>query len=118
MKILADEGVDYPVINALRNLGHDVQSIAEESPGLSDEIILRKAAGNHFLLLTADKDFGELVYRHRLPHAGVMLLRLEGASESEKIRLVCTALAENEIHLAGNFSVLTPRELRIRQTPP
>jgi predicted nuclease of predicted toxin-antitoxin system len=117
MNLLADEGVDFPIVCALRALGHRVPWIAEESPGISDAEILNRAAAEEVLLLTGDKDFGELVWRHRLPHAGVLLLRLSGLSESEKIQLVCRIITERAPQLVGNFSVLTPRELRIRQAP-
>jgi len=117
MNLLADEGVDFPIVCALRAIGYQITWIAEESPGISDSEILHRAAREKSLLLTADKDFGELVWRHRKPHAGVLLLRLPGLSESEKVQLVCQVISERAHQLAGNFSVLTSRELRIRQPP-
>lgn len=83
MKFLADESVDHPIIARLREDGHTVDSIAEESPGVRDEEVLARAVGEGMILLTGDKDLGELVYRGRLPHAGVLLFRLAGLTESK-----------------------------------
>lgn len=84
MRMLADESVDRPLIVRLRQDGHEVASIAEESPGIPDDEVLDRAYGDGVVLLSADKDFGELVYRRRRPHAGILLVRLSGLSESEK----------------------------------
>ena len=65
MNILADEGVDFPVVQRLRSDGHEVLYVAEMDPGVSDEKVLAAANDKGALLLTADKDFGELVYRLR-----------------------------------------------------
>ena len=84
MRVLADESVDGPVVARLRSDGHEVACIAEDTPGLADDAVLARGYGEGIVLLTADKDFGELVYRHHLPHAGVLLLRLSGLDETAK----------------------------------
>jgi len=117
MKILADENVDKPIISRFRHDGHELESIAEESPGLPDEDVLSRAWRSGVLLISGDKDFGELVYRKRLPHAGVLLLRISGLSEEEKCELVSKTIAQHGTQLAGAFSVLTPFDLRIRHSP-
>jgi predicted nuclease of predicted toxin-antitoxin system len=61
MKLLADEGVDGPVVAWLRNDGHDVAWIAEDSPGVGDDAILARAYAEGVVLITSGKDFGELV---------------------------------------------------------
>ncbi|GIW42747.1 MAG: hypothetical protein KatS3mg077_0029 [Candidatus Binatia bacterium] len=61
MKILADEGVDRPVVERLRQDGHEVRYVAEIEPGISDDNILDLANREGAVLLTADKDFGEFV---------------------------------------------------------
>lgn len=117
MKLLADESVDRPVIARLRHDGHEVAAIAEDSPGVADDKVLARAHGAGIVLLSADKDFGELVYRQRRPHAGVLLLRLSGLSEDEKCELVARAIAERGAELPGAFSVLGDDTLRIRREP-
>jgi len=66
MNLLADESVDYAIIAALRNKGFVVRSISEEHPGIKDKEVLSKAILYNCLLLTEDKDFGELTYRRQV----------------------------------------------------
>ncbi len=61
MNFLADENVDSPVVQRLRDDGHEVLYVAEMDPGVSDEEVLAAANDKNALLLKADKDFGELV---------------------------------------------------------
>jgi len=117
MRLLADESVDRPVIARLRSDGREVVAIAEESPGVGDDDVLARAYGEGVVLLTVDKDFDELVYRHRRPHAGVLLLRLAGLDEAAKCDLVARAVTERGADLADAFSVLGTDSLRIRREP-
>jgi predicted nuclease of predicted toxin-antitoxin system len=61
MKFVADESVDREVLESLRRSGHDVAYIAELDPSLSDEDVLSAAHAAGAILITADKDFGELI---------------------------------------------------------
>lgn len=117
MKLLADESVDRPIVLRLRQDGHEVASIAEESPGIGDNDVLSRAYGEGIVLITADKDFGELVFRHKRPHAGILLLRLSGLSESEKCEMASRAIALHANDLQGAFCVLESDTLRIRREP-
>jgi len=114
VKLVADENVDLSIVAALRASGHEVWYVAEESRGIGDEEVLRKAWEETALLLTADKDFGELVFRQGKASAGVLLLRLAGTSSVQREKLVSEAVNQYGEELAGAFSVLTPRALRIR----
>ena len=78
MKIVADESVDRQIVDRLRMDGHDVMSIAELDPGIDDETVLGHSLRTNAILMTADKDFGELVFRQHLIHSGVLLIRLAG----------------------------------------
>ena len=114
MNILADECIDQEIVHGLREAGHDVFYIAEAAPGLSDEEILAMANQNRSLLVTSDKDFGELVFRQQLLAAGVLLLRLAGLSRERKTAIVVSCLQEHGSELIDAFTVLTPGILRIR----
>jgi predicted nuclease of predicted toxin-antitoxin system len=70
----------------LRREGFEVLYVAEMSPGLSDDDVLADAAHRQALLVTIDKDFGELVYRQGKVTTGVLLLRLAGLSEEESVQ--------------------------------
>ncbi|MGL4421594.1 MAG: DUF5615 family PIN-like protein [Gemmataceae bacterium] len=117
MKFLADESVDGPLAARLRADGHVVAWIGEDSPGVLDEVVLHRAYTEGIVLLTGDKDFGDLVYRHRRPHSGVLLLRLSGCDEETKCELASSAIQKHGENLPGAFSVLTADTLRIRQDP-
>jgi predicted nuclease of predicted toxin-antitoxin system len=72
------------------------------------------ASQAHTLLLTCDKDFGELVYRRRLSTAGVVLIRLAGLAAESKARLVTQTLQDHCHEMLNAFSVIAPGLLRIR----
>ena len=123
MRLVCDEGVDRQIVERLRAGEHEVVYIAEVAQGATDEEVLRRAAQEKALLLTTDKDFGELVFRQqRSPH-GVVLLRLAGLSQERKAAAVATALAryghelENGLHRhsAGDREdpALAPRRLNV-----
>lgn len=114
MKLYADEGVDRQIVEALRAAGFDVAYAAETDPAIADEFILEKAMAEDRLLLTSDKDFGEIVYRLGKASEGVMLIRLAGLSADLKARLVVEAFASQSGELPKTFSVLSPGQLRIR----
>jgi predicted nuclease of predicted toxin-antitoxin system len=115
VRILADESVDRQIVERLRQDGHQVWYVVEMDPGLSDDIILNLANREEALLLTADKDFGELVYRqHRLTE-GVILIRLAGLSLIRKAEIVSSAIVSHRAELPQAFTVITPGIIRIRQ---
>ena len=114
MNVLADEGVDFPVVERLRGDGHEVLYIAEMDPGISDEKVLALANDKNALLLTADKDFGELVYRLRRISAGVLLMRLAGLSPARKATLVSSVVRDHGEKLIHTFTVVTPGLVRVR----
>ena len=74
MKLLADESVDNPIVDALRMDGIDVSYIVEIAPGMDDTIILHLSNDEQRILLTQDKDFRELVFRLKSTHSGVVLI--------------------------------------------
>ena len=101
-------------MEALRASGHDVLYVAELEPGITDDEVLRLAASREALLVTNDKDFGELVFRQRRASSGVLLLRLFGLPNQEKARIVTAAIARSGDEMAGGFAVLSPGQIRIR----
>ena len=114
MRILADESVDFPIVERLRELGHDVLFVAEISPGIPDTHVLHMAVEEDALLLTADKDFGELVFRQRRLMKGVILIRLAGLSPQQKAEIVSQAMALYGNKMVGKFSVVGRSGVRIR----
>jgi predicted nuclease of predicted toxin-antitoxin system len=115
MRFLADEGVDGLIVAAVRDDGHDVRWMAEEDGGVKDSVVLEAAVLDARVLITDDKDFGELVYRQRLHHRGVVLVRVDGISNVEKSRIVAVAIREREADLPGAFTVIQHGTIRIRR---
>lgn len=116
MKLVADESLDGAIIQRLRQDGHTLISIAEMQPGIEDSDVLAISRNEAALLLTADKDFGDLVFRQRLLHRGVLLVRLEGLVPSQKAELVSGALTTHGHEMNSSFAVLTRDSLRIRKS--
>ena len=115
MNLLADESVDRQTVERLRQEGHNVLYIAEMEPGIQDDLVLTRANERNALLLTADKDFGELVFRQRLINYGVVLLRLAGLSPETKAGIVADVLRDRAAELTQAFSVISPGMVRIRR---
>jgi predicted nuclease of predicted toxin-antitoxin system len=116
MILLADESVGRQIVERLQKDGHDVTYIAEMEPGISDETVLQKANEQGAMLLTVDKDFGELTYRQKLMHRGVVLIRLEGLSNLTQAEVVAQALRERGVEFMNAFSVISPGMIRVRIT--
>lgn len=114
MNFLADESVDYPVVERLRADGHTVTAVAEMAPSIPDDLVLAQANQHEAILLTGDKDFGELVFRQRLVTAGVVLIRLAGLAAMTKAAIVATVVQAHEVKLHHAFTVISPGMVRIR----
>ncbi len=97
----------------MRRLHHDVFSVYDEARGLDDERIVEKASNENYILITNDKDFGELVFRMRKPHKGVILLRLKDERPKNKIAVLKRVLELYSDKLANNFTVATEKTVRI-----
>jgi len=115
VNLVANEGVERQVVERLRQDGHDVVYVAELSPSITDEEVLRQANARSAVLLTADKDFGELVFRQGLVHSGVILLRLAGLANVTKAQIVAEVCRDRTAELIGAFSVVSPGQVRIRR---
>jgi predicted nuclease of predicted toxin-antitoxin system len=115
MNLLADEGLERVVVERLRRDGHSVGWVAELAPSVPDEEVLRLAIAGGAVLVTEDKDFGELVYRRRLGHTGVVLVRLEGLPNALKAEIVSEAMRAYGQEMAGAFSVVSPDSVRVRR---
>jgi predicted nuclease of predicted toxin-antitoxin system len=67
VRFLADESCDFAVVRALRTAGHDIHAVAELLSGLDDAAVMSLALRERRVLLTEDKDFGQLVYANAEP---------------------------------------------------
>lgn len=88
MRLLADENVSAPVVARLRLAGHDVVAVVERAPASCDEDVLLLAQRERRILITEDRDFGELVVRRRRDLVGLVLIeldRLTNANAAERV---------------------------------
>jgi predicted nuclease of predicted toxin-antitoxin system len=117
MKLLANENLPLEAVEALRAAGYSVVWIRTDSPGADDEAILARAIAENRVLLTFDKDFGELAFRRGLPATcGIILLRITTASSLEAAEKIATALT-GRTDWPGHFAVIDDRRIRMRSLP-
>lgn len=113
MRFLADESCDFAVVRALRAVGHDVAAIAEISARATDEVVMELAIREGRVLLTEDKDFGQLVHANRAATGGVILLRFPARARGDLPAAVVKLVEQREQELLGRFVVLQPGRVRI-----
>jgi predicted nuclease of predicted toxin-antitoxin system len=117
LRFLADESCDFAVVRALRAAGHDVTAVAEFAQRSEDAVVADLAVLDARILLTEDKDFGQLVYARAQPLGGVILLRFPAGARSGAAQAVLDLIARHPDRLNGSFIVLSPRRMRIRRLP-
>jgi predicted nuclease of predicted toxin-antitoxin system len=114
MRFLADENVSRRVVERLRADGHDVIAVAQSGQGASDKHVVEMANAEGRILITEDRDFGELVVRQRLGIAGVMLLEVDRLTNSAEANRVGDVVSTHADKLVGNLVVVEPTRLRLR----
>jgi len=117
LRFLADECCDYAAVRALRGAGHEVETISELAPESEDGQVLELAASQGRILVTEDKDFGQLVYAAARHASGVILLRFPGNVRSSIGPALVSAVERLGEHLYGSFVVVRPGTLRISRNP-
>ncbi|WP_019499304.1 DUF5615 family PIN-like protein [Pseudanabaena sp. PCC 6802] len=114
MRFLANENFPLDAVEALRQNGHDVAWIRVDSPGISDREVLSRAQIENRILLTFDKDFGELAFRSQLPATtGIVLFRVKMPSSAVVAQKVAKAIALRD-DWYGHFSVVEDDKIRMR----
>lgn len=114
MKFLVDVGVGRKAEEWLVNNGYDVKSMRAVNPKEKDSEILRIAATEGRMIITMDKDFGELVHNSGKAHAGVMILRLEDANGDKKAEVVSHIMTKYSDEIRNRFCVFQNGRLRVR----
>lgn len=114
-KFLADESVDFRIVESLRNDEYEIKAIIEINPSISDDEVLKLANEIKAVLITEDKDFGELTYRLKRPNNGIILLRLSGVKIQDRISIIKTVFEEHLHEFKNSFTVITESRIRIRK---
>ena len=114
MKFLVDESSDARLAAYLKSIGHDATTVARDyAPSLADSDVLAIARRELRVLITNDRDFGELVFRLEQVHSGVIFLRLETTSLAVKIERL-NYLLDHYSDRLDQFLVVTERTVRVR----
>ncbi len=114
---LADESCDFAVVRALRAAGYDVLAVAERARGAHDEDVIRLATNERRILLTEDKDFGQLVFAAGKETCGVIFIRYPASLRSELPQRVLDAVKRENSRMQTAFVVLQPKRMRISSLP-
>lgn len=115
MKLLADESVEKRVVDSLRHQGFDVLSVAELAPSIPDESVLRLCVKQKRILITNDKDFGELIFLGKGIAKGIILLRFTSEKTLIKINFLISFLNAYKGKIKKHFIVLNENGARIRK---
>ena len=117
MRFLLDENVEHRAATFLQSEGHDVTTIVDDYPrSIDDRDVLALAVSEGRILITNDRDFGELIFSQHLPHAGVIYFRLPlDTAATDKTDRLRELLASHQADLTA-FIVVTPTGVRIRGT--
>jgi predicted nuclease of predicted toxin-antitoxin system len=113
VKFLADVNVERPIVQFLTAQGYDVKWIADYNSALCDEDLINLANAEKRILVTNDKDFGELVFLQKRIPAGVILFRVKGQRVDDKITVLRELMQRYRHRLLTHFVVLTERKIRI-----
>lgn len=112
-RFLADVNVEKKVIEFLVNRGFDVKWLPDFDAALSDEALLGIGRNEKRILITNDKDFGELVFLQKKLTTGIVLIRVKGHIVDRKVALLETLLENHGDKLLNHFIILTNEKIRI-----
>lgn len=113
MRFLADESCDFAIVSALRNAGHDVSAVCEVVRGAEDSVVVELARSEQRILLTEDKDFGQLVFAAARQSAGVIFIRWPVSARRTLGAALVDLVAKNGESLHGAFAVVEPGRVRL-----
>jgi predicted nuclease of predicted toxin-antitoxin system len=117
MDLLVNENIPNSVVQSLRTRGHDVLAVKEVLRGADDPTVLARAQAERRLVITQDKDFGELAFRSSLPaECGIILFRLSGDDPGADINRMIDVI-ESRDAWQGLFAVATDDRVRVRSLP-
>jgi hypothetical protein len=114
MRFLANENFPGTAVTALIAAGHDVVWVRNAAPGMTDPDVLAWAVRDERILLTFDKDFGELARASALPSTcGIVLFRMSMPKPGDVGQRLGNLVTSRK-DWAGHFSVIEPGRIRMR----
>ncbi len=116
MRFLVDECAGSKVAKWLRDANYEVFSVFDEARGITDDEVLTKSADENWILITNDKDFGEMIFRERRTHHGIIFMRLDDERAANKIKVLEQLLENHSEKLPEQFVTVTETKVRIAGT--
>lgn len=117
IRFLADESCDFAIVTALRGNRYDVLAVIDRAPGATDQQVIELALAEQRVLLTEDKDFGQLVFAANKAGGGVIFVRYPANLRKELPERVLELVNREGDRLQHAFAVLQPGRVRISTTP-
>lgn len=115
MQLLIDENISPIIADSPRSAGHDVRAVADVCPGALDEDLVALASSGQRILVSEDKDFGNLAFQGGLRPPGLILVRLPGYLPAQKAARVVAALKRSSAN--DCILVIEPARVRRRRLP-
>ncbi|HEX9838922.1 MAG TPA: DUF5615 family PIN-like protein [Anaerolineales bacterium] len=115
LRFLADESCDFGVVQALRAEGYDVIALTEITSRTTDSEVIAQAYSEKRILLTEDKDFGQLVFASQADSAGVILIRYPGNARKSLQEAIIKLIRQQGSDIQSAFVVMQPGQVRVRR---
>jgi predicted nuclease of predicted toxin-antitoxin system len=113
MRFLANENFPLRSILLLRKAEIDITSIGEDNPSITDKQVMQLSEKEHRTIITFDKDYGELVFRHGFkPSGGVIFLRIEDFKPDEPAKIILNIIDSGKFRFEGFFTVISEENVR------
>lgn len=116
MNFLANENFPFPSIKILESNGHFVRSISREFQGISDLEVIEIAVKNRLIILTFDKDYGEIIFKSKINNPPpVVFFRYKGTSTEFAGKTLCSLINDNRITFENCLTVIEENNIRQRK---
>lgn len=115
MKFIVDESTGKRAAVFLDKQGYDTVFVGDEFEGISDTEIMNKARTENRIIVTNDKDFGELAVKEKKSSEGIILLRLKIETPNQKIKVLGKILDNHKQRIQGNLLIAKEEKIKIRE---
>ena len=113
MKLLANENFPANSVKYLQKKGFDIRSIGIDFPSISDKDVMSIAMDQNRTILTFDRDYGELIFKHNYrPDFGVIYLRLKSYKSEEPGEIIEQLISDSNFNPARSLTVLDRETIR------
>ncbi|MBI5183224.1 MAG: DUF5615 family PIN-like protein [Nitrospinae bacterium] len=112
IKFIADVNVEKAIVDYLTQNGYDIKWIPDYNCEIPDEDLLDLANAERRVLITNDKDFGEITFLQKKLYTGIILIRIKGQKTEDKVKLFKKLIKNYSNKLLNHFTVITKKKIR------